>query len=517
MYVKRNMQNDTVFMNTKPSVRLAIGKEAMDLVTNPAFQKKWQSLYDACNWATIFQSPQFVIPWYSLYHNKYDPILIYTYEDDELTGLITLAGGNGGREIAAAGRNDAHYQAWIADDQNKEKFIIYALKKLQTVFGKEQINFIHLPPNCPIDWINDKSFRCKVKQFSRPLIKLDAPTIQQLLRKKQFRECNNRLSRLGSIKFEKISNINDFDSVLDKVIVQYDFRQGALYNTTPFKNNPLKKKLYIDLFKAGLMYATVIKLNEEIISSITGTIGENGFVHGAGVNSQSAFYHKYSLGFLNFVLFAQQLASDGYHKLDLSTGGQSYKYRLANEEDTVTGLYVSLKKQNRIYLTANHLENHLKRRGINIETLKSNFRESKNEFNEKWSIVKRHGFRWLRINIFRSTGKKNALDSLLYTFRNSYKSSDCRLGINSCDHLLKYQPDSSLMTTQTFLFNSMRRIELGQIPYTWVKKDLLVACIWVNSDNDKLITHEDLLNHQRVAKIQSLYVRDIINGSRIKK
>src|SRR5690606_29262761 len=125
--------------------------------------------------------------------------------------------------------------------------------------------------------------------------------------------------------------------------------------------------------------------------------------------------------------------------------------------------------------------------------------------------------RWLLTNIFRSTGKKNALDSLLYTFRNSYKSSDCRLGINSCDHLLKYQPDSSLMTTQTFLFNSMRRIELGQIPYTWVKKDLLVACIWVNSDNDKLITHEDLLNHQRVAKIQSLYVRDIINGSRIKK
>src|SRR5690554_2560349 len=112
------------------ATKIAVGQEVMELICNPIFQKSWQTLYESCHWSTVFQSPEFVTQWYSLYHPIYDPILVYSYSGGRLIGMIPLAGGNNGKEITGAGRNDAHYQGWISAEENKEIFMIEALEKL---------------------------------------------------------------------------------------------------------------------------------------------------------------------------------------------------------------------------------------------------------------------------------------------------------------------------------------------------------------------------------------------------
>src|SRR5690606_23249693 len=104
------------------------------LIFEPIFQKCWLNLYRSCQWATVFQSPEFVTAWYSLYHQSFDPILVFAYSEGQLTGMIALAGGNNGKEITGAGRNDAHYQGWISLDKNKESFIVEALEELGKIY-----------------------------------------------------------------------------------------------------------------------------------------------------------------------------------------------------------------------------------------------------------------------------------------------------------------------------------------------------------------------------------------------
>src|SRR5690606_24305185 len=174
-------------------IKLLVGNEVMDLIFDPVFQNSWNILFQSCPWATVFQSPEFVTEWYSLYQHSYNPILIYAYSEGRLTGMLALAGGNNGKRIMAAGRNEAHYQGWISEDDNKESFMIEALEEFRKVYKREDINLTHLPPNAPMDWIHDHhlGFYCNLKPFLRPLIKLDRSTVDQLMRKKQYRENRN--------------------------------------------------------------------------------------------------------------------------------------------------------------------------------------------------------------------------------------------------------------------------------------------------------------------------------------
>src|SRR5690606_21935960 len=119
-------------------------------------------------------------------------------------------------------RNEAHYQGWISEGDNKESFMIEALEEFRKVYKREDINLTHLPPNAPMDWIHDHhlGFYCNLKPFLRPLIKLDRSTVDQLMRKKQYRENRNRLNRLGELRLEKITDITHFESVLHELALQ---------------------------------------------------------------------------------------------------------------------------------------------------------------------------------------------------------------------------------------------------------------------------------------------------------
>src|SRR5687767_11402528 len=73
------------------AVELLLGEEVFELLSDEAFQTGWDTLYQACPWATVFQSRAFVTTWYRIFQNEYLPVLLKAGPPDQPTGLLTLA------------------------------------------------------------------------------------------------------------------------------------------------------------------------------------------------------------------------------------------------------------------------------------------------------------------------------------------------------------------------------------------------------------------------------------------
>jgi len=482
----------------------------MKIIKDSDFLMGWDVLYLSCAWATVFQSPKFVIQWYSLYHNVYEPILVYAESQGSLTGLITLANRKDGGPIMAAGRTDAHYQVWVSEEKNKESFIREALLLLRKKFPKEEILLENLPPDAPIEWLeSDPNWTdcCTIKPITRPLIELNEDTINQLLKKQQFRQNRNRLKRQGDPQLVNVTDEKQFESILDELATDYDFRQGAIYNRTPFKSNPLKKDFFKILFREKLLIVTVLTLNDEIIASLISIMGLNGYVHGAGINSQSPHYAKLSPGFLNMILFAEELYKGGFKVLDLTTGGQSYKSRLASTSDFVytfsfsprTNKLLTRKSMLRI---EEYLKKGLTQVNINPKELREQINRKRILSKEKLGLIRKQG-----LSAFSNFSVRGRNVRQLYEIGSDNNPESGKIAgsinENAVRDLMNFEPEG-LTTQWEFLQDSLRRVERGEIPYTWMHNEQLLACIWLKSSAGE----EEKENSGPVNILQGLYIRN---------
>ncbi|HYH13801.1 MAG TPA: hypothetical protein VD794_01185, partial [Flavisolibacter sp.] len=232
-------------------VTLYTGDKALALLKEEAFQESWDILYDSCPWATVFQSRPFVTTWYQIYRPEFSPIIVTSTYGDKLTGLVTLTATHSSIKkkrghIVGAGKYDAAYQVWLAEDKDNNHFIKAAISKVLQAFPGLVIHFRYVKNHVPLQWIDEASWknRCLLETYSCPLMEMKDPSLSKLPQKTTYRNCSNRLKRLGEVKFEHIlseeqlaANVNDF-------MIMYDFRQGAMFNRNQFLDDPLKEKLF---------------------------------------------------------------------------------------------------------------------------------------------------------------------------------------------------------------------------------------------------------------------------------
>src|SRR5690242_11243056 len=97
-------------------VRIFHGDAANELLADGAFRDDWTKLWKSCPWATVFQSPGFALPWYRVYAERYEPVLILgrDHRFGGLSGLFLLARRLGWHGLAHAGAHHAEYQTWLA-------------------------------------------------------------------------------------------------------------------------------------------------------------------------------------------------------------------------------------------------------------------------------------------------------------------------------------------------------------------------------------------------------------------
>ncbi|ARS36247.1 GNAT family N-acetyltransferase [Pontibacter actiniarum] len=471
-------------------IELLTGEQAIDLLSDVLFASEWDALYQSCPWATVFQSRSFVENWYRVYQGVYSPLLVKAAVKGKLTGLLTMAVPlpgqvqsklrNSSGRIVGAGHFEAEYQVWLAHEHNGSTFIKAALAAVSSRFPSYSVLFRFLPPNTPLQWAKeDPSWkgRCILQSSRRPLMDLKDPEHEKLFRKGEYRNKLNRLKRLGNVSFERITDLERFVSILEEVAVQFDFRQGAMFNKNLFRDNPLKAVFLQAMFRENLLHVTVLKVNEEVKAAIAAVIGKD-WVHLGGINVHTPFHASYySPGFVHFLTLGQQLAQEGTAVFDLTPGGDAYKDRIANKHDHVYELTIT---GTRAFHTKKVLKKFLHERlitaGLRPMSVELSVRKAVYIIRARLKAIKSRGTLSLLPSLLRDS--LHAQPDRFYIIRESSQEAPVAVERDSLEALLSFEAAGGWQTRWEFLGEAMRRLEAGEHCYTWRREGRLLCCAW---------------------------------------
>ncbi|WP_207511009.1 GNAT family N-acetyltransferase [Longitalea luteola] len=470
------------------SIELMTGEAVLSLIaTDIEFQQSWDQLYESCPWVTIFQSRKFITAWYQSYKNQHLPILVIGMEGGQLKGVLPMAllntsvndeqvTGKSGR-ITGAGHYEAEYQVWITGAADGDVFIKKAMTELVKRFDGYTISLRFLPPGTPFDWAqHDKKWSkySIIQSYDRPIINLRDPEVEKSFRRrKHFKHKLNRVKKLGEFRFERIEDYETFKTSLDDMAELYNFRQSAMFNKYPFREDPAKKEFLLEMFRLNLLHVTVMRVNGKIMAAIVLVVGGN-WAHLAGINCHAPFYARmYSPGFLHFILLGKQLSDECVPYFDLSPGYDTYKDDLANLHDEVHELVISTRSK---FLVKRRFK-----KWLHARMVAWNMRPMTVELKIKWYayMLKRWSVGYAIKGLAKKFQRKKTQKLYLLQSYSIPTGEALPLHKNNLEDLMQYEfSKGSSETKWEFLSNAMRRLETGQHCYTWMENGRLLACAW---------------------------------------
>lgn len=477
------------------SILILEADKVMALFQDANFIKAWDSLYDTCIWATVFQSRDFVYSWYSAYAPEFVPVMALAYKGTQLTGLLSLTYRINSKSLFHAGLGLGEYQTWLTAKDKGVNFIQHALNALNKEYPSFGINIYNIPAPTPINWVTDSTYwrkRSILKPIERPLMDLTDPEVSKLFRKKQVREKTNRLRRLGDLQFRRVTDPTEFHAIIDELILLSDFRKGARYNLLQFKVDPFAKDVLVRLYEQGILHTTVLTLNGEILASIAAIQGKN-WVHLAGINCYTPLLSRHSPGLLNFIMLGQLLEQEGVRVFDLTPGGDAYKQRLATTHDYVHELYITSPLKTNFNKNIKAPIMHMLRlvaRKTNKTPREVKFGLTKMKDRLKLALKNKHVQSLALPYILRGMTDH----TVICHFTPEYKTSTVALKKNDLAALMNYSVTQGIDTQWDFLADAMKRFEAGEQVYTVSNDTQLIFSAWVSEypEEDIAQTEQDV-------------------------
>jgi hypothetical protein len=291
----------------------------------------------------------------------------------------------------------------------------------------------------------------------------------------------------------------------------YDFRQSALFNKRPFKEDPVKKDFLIELFTQDLLHVTVLKVNEIIIAAII-AVRFRDWIYLAGINCHSTVHARwYSPGILQFIMLSKQLVDEGFNYFDLTPGYDAYKEELANEHDEVYELVISnkpvfrLKRRLRKWVHSRLIA--WGKRPMTIELAMKHY-SYLSKHRTPASIIKQ---------IFKRFQRKEKLERFWVQSYALLPAGRIALSKdNICDLQQFSTTKRSALTKWEFLSDAIYRLERGQHCYTWVEDGCLMGCAWFIYQDVQPAKHEEPQEADNTLEFMGLYyhatAQDRING-----
>ena len=460
---------------SREQVELRVGAEAYITLEDSRFQKKWQVLCQQCLWSTPFQTPHFVNTWYRAYRDRFEPVILSESAlDGSLVGLLTLANSRESGQLVVAGAHQAEYQVWLSNAEGDTSFIQKALQKLKAVCSVHSLTFRYLPPFTPMSWAAKPShgLHYVVDKQKRPLLALDdAKKFTESLQKKSNKSRLNRLKRLGNVEFIEVSTSAGLSLTFEQIISYYDLRQAAVHGSTPFEEDPFKKRFYLALMEIpNLLHATVLMVGKETAAAHIG-LRDKDKVY-LGVFAHSPFFAQHSPGKLHLLMLGEKLARENYVALDLTPGDDPWKDRFATayEDVCVTTVYFNyasfVRHRTKMKMKAG-AKNGLRLVGLAPHSMRLSFETLMTKLRT--------------IAVQRTKPYGRALR--LYTFKREEVSKLPRtkplMHRNHIQSLLNFLTPGCHHTRKEFLNNCLMRLEEECQVYTHVEHGLLLHYAWM--------------------------------------
>ncbi|WP_131795512.1 GNAT family N-acetyltransferase [Fluoribacter gormanii] len=451
-------------------IEITVGDQAKQLLNDIEFIKKWSILYDSCLYGTVYQSPDFVCSWYEVYDSEWQPVLVTSSnKDNDLTALWTLAFSLKTNTLAHAGTIQAEYHAWLAVPEVSDWFIRTAWFALKNQFRFSILKFTYLPPSLLhiLQSIPEITYNLIVRKKNRPLIQLNANELNKSFMKKKNKSKLNHLKKLGELKFLKITELVELERVFPELINYYDFRQGALHQVTPFRDDDKKRSFLTHLFVSApdKISITVTYLNNTPIAAMIGMIS-NKMVH-LDLLPSSPFLAEYSPGKLHLMQLGEYLISQGYQQFDLTPGDDPWKERFANAHDEVAEVILYKSSFLRFFVTL-------------FDGLKKLLKPYKSSLNKVRSFIHKVSSLCFAKLIYRiKNWIKEDNEMCIYLFERpsapSFKSDE-RVKCNSISDLLHCEPWHN---QYVFLSTALKRFNAKEYIYTMAIDNYLAIYIWM--------------------------------------
>src|SRR5918992_1574303 len=246
-----------------------------------------------------------------------------------------------GQPIVAGGRH-AEYHVWMARAAEGDAFIEAALDRVAAECPGRTLTFRYLPPNAPRTWLGSSrgiAGRCVLIPARRGVMDLTEASTEAALRKKGHRERLRHLERFGPVVYERVTDPQQIDALLDAIIPLCDLRHGALHDVMPFADDPLKAPFHRALARVpGVLYVSVLRCGDQI--ACAGFDADNRGQVALGFAAFSPRLSRYSPRRAQITTLARDLSLQGYTSIDLTPGADEFKSERATRYDEAYTLHV---------------------------------------------------------------------------------------------------------------------------------------------------------------------------------
>jgi ribosomal protein S18 acetylase RimI-like enzyme len=309
-------------------------------------------------------------------------------------------------------------------------------------------------------------------------------TARTSLRKKGNRSKLSRLGREGPVSLVQLRSGAELREVIDLIADYCDLRQGAINETTPFRSDPLKRQFYLAMMdEPKLLHASVLMAGTTLVAAHLGPIDKQ-YVS-LGVITHSPFAARHSPAKLLLHLLAEHLGEQGYREFDLTPGGD-YKARFASREDQVPTVSLFFSRWSFLLqrfvrgtvAAAKHVSQAL---GIEprpaLERLRPGARlavRAARRPDRAGMAAIRRASRWLldagEYRVYRMSSEAAG----------NLNVGGVGLRVNAVADLLQYEPAAAGDTRRAdFLRTALRRLEKGQLIFTYAEDGLLLHHSWL--------------------------------------
>lgn len=296
----------------------------------------WNKLYGTCPWATAFLSASFFAVWTGHYGAMWEPVLVTARRAGDLVGLMPLARRQG--IVTGVGAHQAEYHGWISNPEDAARFLASALEALHKTFSDHRIVLHYLPPQLPKDVaaIAQGRGRIRLAEQRCAFMDVDAPSIDETLRKKGNKSKLNRLKREGEVVVRMLSP-EELRRHIDAIAAFCDFRQGAINDSCPFLDDPLKRDFHTGWASAApeQLQSSAMFVGGRLASAVLSV--RSGATAHIAILAYAPEYAIHSINKLHLYMAARDMVERGVTAVDMTPGGE-WKERFGTRTETVTEL-----------------------------------------------------------------------------------------------------------------------------------------------------------------------------------
>ncbi|MGY6521533.1 MAG: GNAT family N-acetyltransferase [Mongoliitalea sp.] len=489
------MKHEYAQSTTSLNFKLLSGVEAITLLEKADVKESWVQLIEATPDGSVFQHPSFVLDWYKIYFERFAPFALLGYDGQELIGILALANPKSSKEtnhLVGAGSVFALYQSWVVKKGYLKSFWEEGIIKHVLDKGYS-INLKSLPGEHIFQELAGlPSFQkyAILEPHNNPVLDLQSEGIKEVLGKRHFKAKFNRFQRAGQTKFYRLTEKIEFDQSISDIQTFLNLRQGAAFNKFPLAKDPEQEAIFAKWFQSGVLQATILQLDGELIAAVMVIDDFGKTSHLAGLITYSPIHAKLSPGLVHIYMLAYYLQEQGYQDLKLSPGDDAYKERFANRKELMHEVLLSKKPLELAKRKARiRFREYLKAKGIRTMAFQVNVSKKKADLKNKL------------IKVLKPL-KTYSWDTIMHSLLLNSSNFTIKINTDGLKDLLLVTDACLDISRWRFLEDALERLENQEKCVTIVHAGKLVLCIWYQETLDTL---KDLERIQKEGKITKIY------------